>query len=79
MGSLIELKLLHLMDMVVSYYLVSNDIDAKAKVKEFDQNIRGKYPEAYNLFNRIKKVKLLRLTNYHCWKLLRKVELKKWN
>ena len=72
-------KLCYITDTVYTYCLVSSsELNVKNKLKNFDNMLKYKYKDVYKITNKIKKVKLLRLSDFLIYIYLRGKILKKW-
>ncbi len=76
--SLLKIKYEELIDAVYTYYLSSGDKHAKSELLGFDKWLKNEFYDLYVLSDDIKKVKLLRKSNFVLFKLLSKIILVKW-
>ena len=77
--AIVQKKLCYITDTVYTYCIVvSPNREMKIKLKEFDEHLKRDYTDIYRMTNKIKKVKLLRLSGFLTYAYLREEVLKKW-
>lgn len=77
--NLIRRKLIDITNAVYTYYLVCGSEDAKKELFCFDKLLRNEYPEIYRLSNKVDKIKLLRLSKFCLFSLVKKKVLVDWS
>ncbi len=72
-------KICYITDTVYTYYLVSgNKSISKEELKKFDAWMKKNYFDLYKMTRGVKKVRLLRMTKFSIYGLLRKKVLREW-
>ena len=77
-GELMHYKLELISDTVYTYYLVVQTNDAKKDLIAFDKLIKQNYPAIYKISDNVRKIKLLRKSNFLLYKLIGKKILQRW-
>ena len=76
---ILEKKLQYITDTVYTYYMIStNHQEGKIFLKQFDEELRRKYQPIYEISGSIKKVLILRKTNFFSYQYIRRKVLEKW-
>ena len=69
----------YITDTVYTYYMIStNHQEGKIFLKQFDEELRRKYQPIYEISGSIKKVLILRKTNFFSYQYIRRKVLEKW-
>ena len=75
----ILIKLKNIADMVYTYYLIMDGKNnAKKDLIKFDKGLKKESLYIYSLSNKVKKIKILRMTFFSAYSLLAKRECLKW-
>lgn len=74
-----KVKICYITDTVYTYCLVtSSEQKIRSQLKKFDEMLKDKYRDIYQITSTIKKVKLLRLSNFLMYTYVRGKVLNKW-
>lgn len=64
-SAIVQKKICYITDTVYTYCLVvSQEQEMKRQLKQFDERLKDEYKDIYQITNTIKKVKILRLSNF---------------
>ncbi len=68
---ILECKIKGVASMVYMSYMVRDDLkESQKQLKNFDGEIKEEYPEVYKIIGELKRVKVLRKMNFHCFSLI---------
>lgn len=78
-SAIVQKKICYITDTVYTYCLVaSQEQEMKRQLKKFDEMLKDEHKDIYQITNTIKKVKILRLSNFLMYTYARGKVLNKW-
>lgn len=77
--TIVQKKICYITDTVYTYCLVASpEQKMRSQLKDFDETLKHRYADIYRMTSTIKKVKLLRLSNFLLYTYVRGKVLNKW-